>query len=203
MTMEAVGTGTRYVFTALHRDEADLEKTGGFPNQLEGTLRAVVDEIKRRRARTDPRFALLVGEHVHRSMKRSLLRPGGLALFEHALAHDVGTDALKGAADQIVDRTGLSARTELEGLAEVPLIDEPRHQRTPLGAPALVLRRVPVLDGHSFRRHVAVETERDVYEYLAHGSSLTILDVGLIPRFPRKGVDRRSMTWIGLSRLSC
>ena len=26
VTMEAVGTGTRYVFTALHRDEADLEK---------------------------------------------------------------------------------------------------------------------------------------------------------------------------------
>ena len=26
MTMEPVGTGTRYVFTALHRDEADLEK---------------------------------------------------------------------------------------------------------------------------------------------------------------------------------
>ena len=26
MTMEAVGTDTRYVFTALHRDEADLEK---------------------------------------------------------------------------------------------------------------------------------------------------------------------------------
>ncbi len=26
MTMERVGTGTRYVFTALHRDEADLEK---------------------------------------------------------------------------------------------------------------------------------------------------------------------------------
>ena len=25
-TIEAVGTGTRYVFTALHRDEADLEK---------------------------------------------------------------------------------------------------------------------------------------------------------------------------------
>jgi uncharacterized protein YndB with AHSA1/START domain len=32
MTMESVGTGTRYVFTALHRDEADLEtnKTSGF-----------------------------------------------------------------------------------------------------------------------------------------------------------------------------
>jgi uncharacterized protein YndB with AHSA1/START domain len=26
VTMEAVGTGTRYVFTALHRDEADCEK---------------------------------------------------------------------------------------------------------------------------------------------------------------------------------
>ena len=25
-TMESVGTGTRYVFTALHRDEADFEK---------------------------------------------------------------------------------------------------------------------------------------------------------------------------------
>jgi hypothetical protein len=34
--MESVGTGTRYVFTALHRDEADLEKnkTSGW---LEGT----------------------------------------------------------------------------------------------------------------------------------------------------------------------
>ena len=32
MTMEAVGTGTRYVFTALHRNEADLEtnKESGF-----------------------------------------------------------------------------------------------------------------------------------------------------------------------------
>ena len=26
MTIEAVGTCTRYVFTALHRDEADVEK---------------------------------------------------------------------------------------------------------------------------------------------------------------------------------
>ena len=40
MTMESVGTGTRYVFTALHRDEADLEKnkTSGF---YEGTEIAV------------------------------------------------------------------------------------------------------------------------------------------------------------------
>ena len=32
MTMESVGTGTRYVFTALHRNETDLEtnKTSGF-----------------------------------------------------------------------------------------------------------------------------------------------------------------------------
>ncbi len=26
ITMESVGTGTRYIFTALHRDEADVEK---------------------------------------------------------------------------------------------------------------------------------------------------------------------------------
>jgi len=40
MTMESVGTGTRYVFTALHRDEADLEKNkaSGF---YEGTEMAV------------------------------------------------------------------------------------------------------------------------------------------------------------------
>jgi uncharacterized protein YndB with AHSA1/START domain len=40
VTMETVGTGTRYVFTALHRSEADLEtnKTSGW---LEGTTIAV------------------------------------------------------------------------------------------------------------------------------------------------------------------
>ncbi|HKV74848.1 MAG TPA: SRPBCC domain-containing protein [Gemmatimonadales bacterium] len=40
MTMEAVGKGTRYVFTALHRSEADLEtnKTSGF---YEGTEIAI------------------------------------------------------------------------------------------------------------------------------------------------------------------
>jgi uncharacterized protein YndB with AHSA1/START domain len=40
MTMESVGTGTRYVFTALHRNEADLatNKTSGF---YEGTGIAV------------------------------------------------------------------------------------------------------------------------------------------------------------------
>lgn len=40
MTMEAVGSGTRYVFTALHRSEADLEnnKASGF---YEGTGIAV------------------------------------------------------------------------------------------------------------------------------------------------------------------
>jgi hypothetical protein len=43
MTMETAGTGTRYVFTALHRDEADLEtnKTSGF---YEGP-RIVVDQF--------------------------------------------------------------------------------------------------------------------------------------------------------------
>ena len=40
VTMESVGAGTRYVFTALHRDEADLEKTkaSGF---YQGTEMAV------------------------------------------------------------------------------------------------------------------------------------------------------------------
>jgi uncharacterized protein YndB with AHSA1/START domain len=40
MTMESVGSGTRYVFTALHRNESDLEtnKTSGF---YEGTVIAV------------------------------------------------------------------------------------------------------------------------------------------------------------------
>ena len=40
VTMEAVGSGTRYIFTALHRDEADLEKNkaSGF---YEGTEIAI------------------------------------------------------------------------------------------------------------------------------------------------------------------
>jgi uncharacterized protein YndB with AHSA1/START domain len=40
ITVESVGTGTRYVFTALHRNEADLEKdkTSGW---LEGTEMAL------------------------------------------------------------------------------------------------------------------------------------------------------------------
>jgi uncharacterized protein YndB with AHSA1/START domain len=40
VTMESVGTGTRYVFTALHRNEADLEnnKASGW---LEGTTIAI------------------------------------------------------------------------------------------------------------------------------------------------------------------
>ena len=43
VTMETAGTGTRYVFTALHRDEADCEKnrTSGF---YEGT-RIAVDQF--------------------------------------------------------------------------------------------------------------------------------------------------------------
>ena len=40
MTMEPAGTGTRYVFTALHRNEADLEtnRSSGF---YEGTVIAI------------------------------------------------------------------------------------------------------------------------------------------------------------------
>ena len=45
VTMESVGTGTRYVFTALHRNEADFEtnKTSGF---YEGTEIAVDQLVK-------------------------------------------------------------------------------------------------------------------------------------------------------------
>ena len=48
VTMETVGTGTRYVFTALHRDEADLEKnkTSGFLQGTEIALDQLVAHVK-------------------------------------------------------------------------------------------------------------------------------------------------------------
>ena len=47
MTMEAVGTGTRYVFTALHRDETDLEKnkTSGWQQGTEIALAQLVEHV--------------------------------------------------------------------------------------------------------------------------------------------------------------
>jgi len=47
MTMESVGTGTRYVFTALHRDEADLEKNmaSGFYQGTEIALDQFVEHV--------------------------------------------------------------------------------------------------------------------------------------------------------------
>ena len=47
MTMETVGAGTRYVFTALHRDEADLEKnkTSGFYEGTEIAVNQLVDHV--------------------------------------------------------------------------------------------------------------------------------------------------------------
>ena len=47
MTMEAVGTGTRYVFTALHRDEADLEKNkaSGFYQGTEIAVDQFVEHV--------------------------------------------------------------------------------------------------------------------------------------------------------------
>src|SRR5215207_6400563 len=47
MTMEAVGTGTRYVFTALHRDEADLEnnKTSGWQDGTESAVDQLVQHV--------------------------------------------------------------------------------------------------------------------------------------------------------------
>lgn len=47
MTMESVGTGTRYVFTALHRDEADLEKnrTTGWKEGTEIALDQLAEHV--------------------------------------------------------------------------------------------------------------------------------------------------------------
>lgn len=47
MTMESVGTGTRYVFTALHRDEADFEnnKNSGWQQGTEIAVDQFVDHV--------------------------------------------------------------------------------------------------------------------------------------------------------------
>ncbi len=47
MTMETVGTGTRYVFTALHRSEADLEtnKSSGFYQGTEIAIEQLVAHV--------------------------------------------------------------------------------------------------------------------------------------------------------------
>ena len=46
--MDAVGTGTRYVFNALHRDEADCEKNkaSGFQQGTEIAVDQFVDHVK-------------------------------------------------------------------------------------------------------------------------------------------------------------
>ena len=48
MTMEAEGTGTRYVFTALHRSEADLEtnKTSGLYQGTEIAIDQFVEHVQ-------------------------------------------------------------------------------------------------------------------------------------------------------------
>jgi len=48
VTMETAGTGTRYVFTALHRDEADLEKnrSSGFQQGTEIAVDQLVAHVK-------------------------------------------------------------------------------------------------------------------------------------------------------------
>ena len=129
-----------------------------FPGELQRALRPVVDEMEGRPAGARPGVASLVGQHVHRGVKRGLLRPGALALVEHPLAHDVGADALRRAANQIVDRAGFSPGPDMQFLAEVLLLEEPRHQRAPLGTPVLVAG-VPMVHGHAFRRHVAIEAQ--------------------------------------------
>ena len=48
MTMETVGTGTRYVFTALHRNEADLEenRTSGWQEGTEIAIEQLVAHVE-------------------------------------------------------------------------------------------------------------------------------------------------------------
>ena len=48
VTMEASGAGTRYVFTALHRNEADLEnnKSSGFYQGTEIAIDQLVEHVK-------------------------------------------------------------------------------------------------------------------------------------------------------------
>lgn len=48
MTMESVGTGTRYVFTALHRNEADLEenRTSGWKQGTEIAIEQLVAHVE-------------------------------------------------------------------------------------------------------------------------------------------------------------
>src|SRR5262249_13885894 len=117
--------------------DANITTACGFSSQLERTLRPVVDDVKGRPTGAHPGFAFLIGKTVHRGGNRGLLRPGALALVEHSLAHDVGADALRGAANEVIDRAGVSPGPELEVLAEVALIDDPAHKRAPLGAPVL------------------------------------------------------------------
>lgn len=47
MTIQPVGTGTRYVFTALHRDESDMEKnkTSGFYEGTEIAIDQLVQHV--------------------------------------------------------------------------------------------------------------------------------------------------------------
>ncbi|HEY0018268.1 MAG TPA: SRPBCC domain-containing protein [Longimicrobium sp.] len=48
ITMESVGTGTRYVFTALHRNEADLEenRTSGWRQGTEIAIEQLVAHVE-------------------------------------------------------------------------------------------------------------------------------------------------------------
>src|SRR5690606_964453 len=145
------------------------------PRQLERALGSLRDEVERSPTGTRPWFTCVMGEHVDRCVERRLFWPGPLALLEHPHAHDVGADPLAGAADEIVDRARLSSRPEVEVVSEVLLVEDPRHQGTPLGPPVLELGRVPVLEAHPLWRHVTIEAECDVDEDLAHTAPLSPL----------------------------
>jgi len=54
MTLQSEGTGTRYVFTALHRDAADMEKnkTSGWQQGTEIALDQLVEHVKAMKSRS-------------------------------------------------------------------------------------------------------------------------------------------------------
>lgn len=158
--------------------DAHVAAAGGLLRLREGAFGTVVDEVEGRSPGTDPRFALLVGEHEDRRMERRLLGPGDLPLFEHPLSHDAGAAPFHGVTEHVVHRTGLAPRTELQVLAEVLQLQHPAHQRPPFGSPLLVFRRGPMLQRHPLRRHVSVQTQSDVHEDLAQSESLFNLDGG-------------------------
>src|SRR5215475_11767173 len=85
--------------------DTNITTAGGFPSQLQGTLRAVIDEVKGRPTGAHPGFAFLMGKSVYRCVKRSLLWPGALALVQQlASSRIAGSTVLTAANIHVIAR---------------------------------------------------------------------------------------------------